>query len=194
MQLFVNRPSPYGRKALVAAWESGLADRIDIVQVDPWKDPPDLLAVSPAGKVPALVLEDGSVLIESTAICSHLMELGGRPRAAAAEWREETRRTGFAQALIDAAYAAVIERRRPPERQWEHWVERQRSAVHRLLGVLEVPLPDRFDLGDIGLACGLAYLDFRLPDIAWRQVRPDLATWLDRAALRPSMSASTPVG
>lgn len=36
MQLFVNRPSPYGRKAIVAALESGLAVRIDFVQVDPW--------------------------------------------------------------------------------------------------------------------------------------------------------------
>lgn len=194
MKLYVNRPSPYGRKTMVAALESGLGDRIEVVQVDPWSDPPELLAVTPVGKVPALVLDDGPVLIESTAICAALFEAGGRPQLSSTERLDEARRTGLAQALIDAAYGTVIERRRPPEKQWEQWVQRQRRAVDRILETVEAPAADRFDLGDISLACGLAYLDFRLPQVAWRPVRPELADWLDAVSQRPSMTASAPGG
>jgi glutathione S-transferase len=51
---------------------------------------------------------------------------------------------------------------------------------------------DRFDLGDIALACALAYLDFRLPKIAWRCAHRTLAAWLDEVRRRPSMQATAP--
>lgn len=49
-----------------------------------------------------------------------------------------------------------------------------------------------FDLGDVSLACALAYLDFRVPELAWRERRHDLATWLDQVNTRPSMLATRP--
>jgi glutathione S-transferase len=194
VKLYVNRPSPYGRKAMVAALESGLGDRMEVVQVDPWSDPAELLAYTPAGKVPALVFDNGSVLVESTAICAALLEMGGRRQQCGAEKLDEARRTGLAQALIDAAYGTVIERRRPPEKQWEQWVERQGRAIDRIIEVVEVPPAGRFDIGDVSLACGLAYLDFRLPHVTWRAARPELAEWLDEVSKRQSMAASTPGG
>ncbi|MEZ5788896.1 MAG: hypothetical protein R3D62_20965 [Xanthobacteraceae bacterium] len=98
--------------------------------------------------------------------------------------------TALAQGLIDAAFSAVIERRRPADKQWIDWIDRQLRAVDRILAAA-VPAK-QFDLGDVTLACGLAYLDFRLPEIAWRASRPDLAAWLDDVACRPSMQASMP--
>jgi len=67
---------------------------------------------------------------------------------------------------------------------------RQRRAIERTL--TKITAPDRFDLAGITLACGLAYLDFRLTEIAWRSFRPDLAGWLDEVARRPSMRAIKP--
>jgi glutathione S-transferase len=52
--------------------------------------------------------------------------------------------------------------------------------------------PGRFDIGDIGLACALAYLDFRLSQIAWRTPRLRLRHWLAESAARPSMIATRP--
>lgn len=193
MKLYYNRPSPYARKVLVTAHECGLIDRIALLDTDPWKDPPELLAANPIAKVPALVLDDGTVLTESLIICDHLDGLtggrlsGGLPVAV---------RAGLAQGLIDAAFGTVIERRRPGERQWDEWIARLRRAVERTLERVE-PAGDRFDaerfdLGDIGLACGLAYLDFRLPEIGWRAAHPALAAWLDRVSARPSMTATKP--
>lgn len=100
------------------------------------------------------------------------------------------RQTALAQGLIDAAFAMVVERRRPADRQWEAWSARQGRAIDRTLR--KVTAPGVFDLAGITLACGLAYLDFRLPELAWRSLRPDLARWLDDVAQRPSMQATKP--
>lgn len=191
MKLYVNRPSPYGRKALVAAIESGQLSNLEVVQVDPWTENPEFLAVVPAGRVPALQLKD-TVLLESTAIAFTLMELGGR-RALGAEPRHDERvRTGLAQALIDAAYNTVIERRRPADLQWSKWADRQQTAITRMLAACPLPAAERFDIGDITLACALGYLDFRLPEIDWEGARPELARWFARIAERPSMTATDP--
>lgn len=191
MKLYVNRPSPYGRKALVAAIESRQFSKLEVIQVDPWTEDPEFLAVVPAGRVPALQLE-GSVLLESTAIALTLIELGGRPAPGAEERHDELVRTGLAQALIDAAYNTVIERRRPVELQWSKWVDRQQTAIVRMLAACPTPAAERFDVGDITLACALGYMDFRLPEIDWRRVRPELAEWFERIAGRPSMTATDP--
>lgn len=192
MKLFVNKPSPYARKVVVAALESGLGGAVEIAVADPWQDPLELLAVNPVGKVPALVLDDGSVLLESTAIGAYLLERGGRTTLPLEERVSEAERTGLAQGLIDASYGVVLERRRPEDRQWQQWVERQQRVIGRLLEVIQVPPGDRFDLGDISLACGLGYLDFRLPEVAWRRGNPAMAEWLDNVSRRPSMVASVP--
>lgn len=191
MKLYVNRPSPYGRKTLVAAIESGQFTALEVVQVDPWTEDPEFLSVVPAGRVPALQL-DGSVLLESTAIALAFMDLSGRVAPSSEERHDERVRTGLAQALIDAAYNTVIERRRPAELQWSKWVDRQRTAIARILAVCPPPAAGRFDLGDITLACALGYVDFRLPEIDWRGERPELATWFARIAERPSMTATDP--
>lgn len=190
MKLFINRPSPYGRKVFVAAFEKNLVSRLDIVNVDPWTDPPALLAVSPIGKVPALLMDDGTRLADSTLIAGYLDEIGDGPALIGEDRLAVLARIALAQGLIDAAFATVIERRRPTDRQWDAWIARQRRAIVRIMDA--VAPSAHFDLGDVTLACGLAYLDFRLPDIGWRGARPDLAAWLDRIADRPSMQISAP--
>jgi glutathione S-transferase len=51
---------------------------------------------------------------------------------------------------------------------------------------------DRFDLGDVSLACLLGYLDFRHPAIAWRSAWPGLACWFDAVSRRPSLASTGP--
>jgi glutathione S-transferase len=50
----------------------------EIIDLERWKPggaPADLLAISPLGQVPALVLPDGAVMTESAAICLYLADL-----------------------------------------------------------------------------------------------------------------------
>ena len=191
MKLYNNRPSPYGRKVLVAAHEKRLLDRLDIRQIDPWSDPPELLAVTPIGKVPALVTDDGTLITESTTICEYFDAVGGGPALIGEDRFAVMARVALAQGLVDAAFGSVIERRRPAERRWDGWIQRQRRAIERTLAKV-TPVPGRFDLGDITLACALGYLDFRLPEIAWRSAHRGLGAWLDEVSRRPSMQATVP--
>ena len=192
MKLYYIRPSPYGRKVMVVAHEKGLLDRIEAIQIDPWVDPPELLAVTPIGKVPVLVTDEGGVITESAIIGEYLDGIGSGPRLIQGDRISVLARAAVAQGLTDAAFAIVIERRRPAERQWTSWIDRQRRAVERTLASVRKPDGGRFDLGDITLACGLAYLDFRLPEIEWRRAYPPLAEWLDEIGRRPSMQATVP--
>ena len=133
MKLYNNRPSPYGRKVLIAAHEKSLMKRITLFQIDPWSDPSALLAVTPIGKVPALVTDDGAVITDST-IISEYFDAVGHGRALIGDDRFEVMaRVALMQGLIDAAFAIVIERRRPTERRWDDWVSRQHRAIARTL-------------------------------------------------------------
>lgn len=189
MKLYFNKTSPYARKVRVTAHEKSLMESLELHEVDPWTDPADLLAATPLAKVPALITDDGTLITESTAICDYLDGLGqGRKLVDGERWRVMAR-VGLGQGLIDAAFITVIEQRRPTAQRSDDWIARQRRAIERVLPRLATAA-DRFDLGDITLACGLAYLDFRLPDVRWRAARPDLAQWLDRINERPSMRAT----
>lgn len=188
MKLFYNPPSPYARKVLVLAHELNVMDRLILIPVDPWKDPPELLAATPLAKVPALLTDDGVPLTESTAICEYLSRLAGTPAVDGDAWLDLAARIGLAQGVIDASFGLVVERRRPAETQWSGWTERLTRALNRALKVVRATR--EFDVGDISLACALAYLDFRLPETAWRDQRPDLAHWLDQIGTRPSMVAT----
>jgi glutathione S-transferase len=189
VKLFYNPPSPYARKVLVVAHERDLIGRMKLVATDPWKDPADLIAAAPLAKVPALELDEGLVITESTVICSYLDHIH-RPASAGTD-ADLMARAGLAQGLVDAAFAIVIERRRPPDRQWQAWIDRQRRAIERALPRFSVRT-GRFDLADVTLACGLGYLDFRLPEVDWRKNHAELANWFDEVSRRPSMKATTP--
>lgn len=191
MKLYSNRPSPYGRKVLAVIHEKQLADRIEIIQIDPWTDPTELLEATPVGKVPALLTEAGLLLTESTAISEYLDAIGPGPQLIGGNRWDVLARVGIAQGLIDAAFGTVIERRRPAERQWPDWIGRLGRVIERTLS-RSAPPRNRFDLGDISLACGLAYLDFRLAEIDWRNRHTELAAWLDEVNRRPSMQATKP--
>ena len=70
-------PSPFGRKAKIAAAVLGLKDRIAVEMTDT-TDPSDTIrAQNPLGKIPALVLDDGRVLFDSRVVVEYLDHLAG---------------------------------------------------------------------------------------------------------------------
>ena len=69
MKLRYNPTSPYVRKCAVMIEEVGLGERIERVMTHPWAEFTDAHIVNPLGKVPALILEDGSALYDSAVIC-----------------------------------------------------------------------------------------------------------------------------
>ncbi|MEA2962584.1 MAG: glutathione S-transferase, partial [Alphaproteobacteria bacterium] len=155
----------------------------------------------PLGKIPALVLEDGTVLFDSRVILEYLDHRagGGRiiPTEASARF-SALRLQALADGIMDASVLLVYEGRwRPPERHEPKWVDLQAGKVARGLTALEAA-PPAFgatpDIGQIALACALGYRDLRLPG-PWRADHPRLVAWLDEFARRvPAFAATKPPG
>jgi glutathione S-transferase len=197
MHLYLNKTSPYARLALVVAHETGLAATLQLVWSDPWADAPELLAVNPLGKVPALVTGDGVCLIESDGIVQYMLALSGDQQllpAAPAQRLDTLGRLGLARASIDCAFGAVVRTRfgdAPDSVLTQRWLAalpRAVAAIERNLAARQAERP--VDLGDLALGIAFAYCDLRHPQLAWRADAPRLAALVDRVCQRPSMVAT----
>lgn len=200
MKLRYSPSSPYVRKVMLTALETGQGDKITLEPTNAWSPETDLPKDNPLGKVPALLSEDG-VLYDSPVICEYLDSLhtGATlfPSAGAARWTA-LRRQALADGLLDAALLVRVETlMRPGELLWQSWLERQQAAVRRALDEMEREAAS-FDglssIGEIACAAALGYLDFR--DIVgdWRPGRPTLTAWYQAVSQRPSMVQTQPKG
>jgi glutathione S-transferase len=198
MKLYVSLTSPFARKVRVAIVEKGLEERIEQVVVDPWNDDPDLARANPMLQVPALALDDGRVLTDSNIILGWLERAFPQPSL----WPHDPRAlTGaesiaaLAHTLIEYTVFLVLEGRRPEAARSASMIERRTQAIHRGVKALEDRFhasTGHFHIDSIGVACALAYLDFRQPQLDWRSLAPGLDAWLRWANQRPSMRQTAP--
>ncbi|OAI88403.1 glutathione S-transferase [Pseudomonas putida] len=202
MTLFHSPLSPFVRKVMVVLHETGQVDRVTVqsVNITPVSPDADLNQGNPSGKIPALRLEDGSVLHDSRVIIDFLdqQHVGNPliPREGSARWRRLTL-ASQADALMDAAVLTRYETfLRPEEKRWDQWVEAQTDKIRRGLADLEenhyAEIASAFDVASIGVACALGYIDLRMPDFGWREQQPKLAAWYAEVSQRASMKATAP--
>jgi glutathione S-transferase len=197
MRLRYSNASPFVRKVLVFAHETGLAQDIELVPTDVWAADTDIGRDNPLGKVPTLVTADGA-FIGSALCCEYLDSLHTGPtlipRDPPARW-QVLQRHALADGIIEAAVAHVVETlRRPAALMYSGTLERQQEKMHRALDVIEhdVPAHDAIDFASVTLGCALGYLDFRHGALRWRTDRPKLAAWYSQFETRPSMMATAP--
>ncbi len=204
MQLFHSVTSPYVRKVMVLAHETGLVDRIEKIESSPSPvvgDQP-VTVQNPLGKVPTLVLDDDSVLFDSRVIAAFLdTQHDGTPLIPAQGIKRFAALTleALADGLLDAALLCRYETAaRPEELRWQSWYDGQMGKIDTALDELEAHWMEILNgpttIGSIATACALGYLDFRFGDSDWRPTRPQLAAWYAGFAERPSMQATAPVG
>jgi len=197
MKLFSSPTSPYVRKIRILSAELDLSSTIEVVATNSMDNPPDLHAANPLGKVPALILDDGTVLYDSVVIFEYLDAQHGNKFLAQtgdARWNC-LRRHALADGVMDASFLRTMERLKPKNEQSVLWLGRWESAILR--GVDEMvqdqkTAGDRFDLGDIATACALGYLDLRHTDLEWRKGRDELAAWFSALSQRNSVQTTIP--
>jgi glutathione S-transferase len=190
--------SPFGRKVRMAISRLGLWDRIEMVKADPL-DPDDVLRRdNPLGKIPTLITDDGKAVFDSRVILEYLDHVAGGGRLIPAAWpaRAETLTLqAMADGVMDACILIVYEgRHRPEALHHPPWLDYQRGKVVRgLTAFAKQPTdPARFDVGTIGAACMLGYLDLR-KQVDWRPEFPTLVGWLDQfRAKHPEFDATAP--
>ena len=175
-------PSPFGRKVKIAAGMLGLADSYEIVKADTLDPGDPIRGDNPLGKIPALILEDGTVLYDSRVILEFLdHRAGGGKIIPTGEARFEVLTLqALADGLTDAAILRVYEGRfRAPEKHESKWLGHQTEKMTRALAAFEAAPPaGPRTVADIALACALGYLDFRFEG-EWRRTHPTLVAWLD---------------
>jgi glutathione S-transferase len=191
--------SPFGRKVNLAASVLNLSAEITIEPADLADAADSVRRQNPLGKIPVLVLEDGSSLYDSRVILEYLDHRSGGdkiiPREPSARFAA-LRLQALADGMTDAQILLVYENRwRPPEHHVQKWIDYQADKIRRGLAALEAdppPLDAIPNVGQIALACFLGHRDLRFPG-TWRGDHPKLAAWLDRFAARVPAFGATKV-
>ncbi|PWB91025.1 glutathione S-transferase [Methylocystis sp. MitZ-2018] len=178
--------SPYARKIRIAAELLGLSERIEIAAADA-ADPADSLRrQNPLGKIPTLILEDGSALYDSRVIAEYLDHLAGGGRIIPTESTAHfaaLRLQALGDGINDAALLIRYETfNRPEAMRYEEAIALQQGKIDRALGALDAAPPAAsVDIGHIAVACALGYLDLRFSG-AWRENHQSLVSWLTEFA------------
>jgi glutathione S-transferase len=201
MKLTFSPASPFARKVRISAIELGLIDQIEFVPatVVPGQTNDDYTRINPLKKLPALILDNGDVIIDSYVIVEYLDELAGGgkliPSSGPNRWRVKSDHS-LLQGMLDSMLLCRYEKMvRPQGLQWQAWSDdhwnRAWSGMARFdkqPDVLSRPL----DIVQIALTCVLGYADFRFSDCGWRKAFPNLDAFHERMLGRPSVKISLP--
>lgn len=198
MKLYYSNTSPYSRKVRLVIIEKGLNENIEQIPCNPFSDPVDLHEANPLGKIPTLITDEGTALYDSPVICEYLDTLSSEPKLIPASgtlrWQVQ-KWQALTDGIIDLAYNIVMERRRPQNEQSPDNLKRWQTAIVRAIAQTEIDvnqLPDTLSIAQLGLGACLGYLDFRLPEIDWREGRGNLARWYENFSKRESMIDTRP--
>lgn len=199
MKLYHSALSPFVRKIAILAAELGLTDRMELIpsKGSPMLRDPAFRQMNPAGQIPTLETDDGETLFDSPVICEYLDHLAGGDLIGkgAERWRN-LRDQAVGDSLCEAALLVRYELGlRPAERQWEDWRQAWSNKIPDALAWIEARpghFDGRRDIGPISVFCALAFIDNRLPEVAWRSDFPGVALWYDAYAARPIAAATNP--
>lgn len=201
MRLLGSGPSPYTRKVRIVLAEKKIDCDFETVDVNPSENPVN--ALNPLGKVPTLVLDDGSTLFDSRVIVefldgvspiSRLIPDDNRDRVAVRRWE------ALADGALDAGLLVRYEGLRPKKLQSADWAAKQTGMLERSLAQMAADLGDRpwchgdrYSLADIAVGACLGWVEFRKPGgVEWRSRYANLAKLYDKLMERPAFADTAP--
>jgi glutathione S-transferase len=192
--------SPFVRRVGISLSMLGIL--FDRSPLSVFGDAAKLRTYSPTGRVPALVLEDREVLIESAAILDHLDDIAGPERALLPSRgkcrRDALQKVALAMGINDKAVSTFYESRRPAAKVDEDWIARCRSQQETALAALEArfaadpPPNERLMQAEITAATMLGHLWLRQPDLLPPGRHPVLQALSARAEAHPAFKACLP--
>jgi len=168
MILIGSYESPFVRRVAVTMRIYGLD--YDHRPYNTFPDRDRIRPFNPLGRIPALALDDGDVLTDSGAILDHLDRLVGPERALTPEGparRAVVKIVALATGTMDKYVAAYYERnKRPPEFQYQPWIEHLEGQVAAGLAALDAHslspwlCGEKLTQADISTAVGLEAIRF----------------------------------
>ena len=200
MKLYASPASSFARKIRVMLIEKNVSHEVEMVNL--W-EPNELQLINPIGKVPALKLDDGRVLVSSPLIADYVDDKYPNPRfiPADADGRTEVRRwEALADGTMDAVGTSLYEMRFHDEaKRSQAWLDRQRSKIDAGLAALEAMLGDRtwcvgnaMSLADVAIACHLGFVMLRVPHYLPQGKYPNLVRLWKSMEARESLKITAP--
>lgn len=199
MKLVGSKTSPYVRKVRVLLAERGV--KHEFVEESAWNAGTTVPRYNPLNKVPALVMDDGASIYDSAVITEYVDAVSGGqfiPADPAVRARARTLEA-LGDGIADAGITFFLERKRAAERQDPAWLKRQMDkvdagivALAEALGSRDFLGGERMQVGDVACACALFWLEFRMPEIPWREEQPHLKSWAERIEARASFADTRP--
>jgi glutathione S-transferase len=200
MKLYASPASSFARKIRVMLIEKNVTHEVEMLNL--W-EPNDYQSINPIGKVPALKLDDGRVLINSPLIADYVDGKYPHPRLIPADpdARIEVRRwEAFADGTMDAVAASFYETRFHDEtKRSQPWLDRQRgkidagfTALEGMLGKRPWCVGEAMSLADIAIACHLGFITLRLPHFFQQDRYPNLTRLWKTMETRESMKKTAP--
>jgi len=201
MKLLGGTISPYTRKVRIVLAEKKIECEFEIADVNPPENPVN--AYNPLGKVPTLLMDDGTALFDSRVIVEFLDSVSPIARLIPEDNRERVavrRWEALADGCLDAGLLVRYESVRPKKEQSAAWSSKQTGKLKRGLAAIANELGerawcngDRYTLADIAVACCLGWVDFRKPaGIEYRTEYPALARFYDKLMERPAFADTAP--
>ena len=200
IKLYASPASSYSRKIRVMLIEKRVPHEVEMVNL--WAAN-DLKKANPIGKVPALRLDDGRVLINSPLIADYVDGQFPEPRFIPAEpgLRLEAKRwEALADGTMDAVSASLYEMRFHDEaKRSRDWLDRQRGKIDAGFAALEEMLAGRqwcvggaLSLADIAIACHLGFITLRRPEFFPQEKYPGLTRLWKSLETRESFRKTAP--
>ena len=201
MKLLASLASPYTRKVRIVLTEKKIDCDMELVDVFPVDNPVN--PHNPLGKIPTLLLDDGSALYDSRVIVefldgkspiSRLIPEDLRDRVAVRRWE------ALADGVLDAGLLVRYESLRDPKERSQAWSDKQLARMKRGMAQMASELTDkqwchgeRYSLADISFGCCLGWLGFRKPgDVDWHREYPPLARHYEKLMARPAFAETVP--
>jgi len=159
----------------------------------------DLMQINPVGKIPTLVLGDGTVVHDSTVIIDYfdtcvpaerrLIPASGKARIRA------LRMNAMAEGMVVAGVLVRNELNRAEENRWRDFQQAQLAKIQQCLSALDQEIqsaPAQPTIGEIAVGTALGWINLRMPDIVWQDRCPALSNWYAAFSQRPAMVATQP--
>lgn len=201
MKLHWSPRSPFVRKIMIALHEHGLVDKVSCVRsVVAYMATPneEVLKDNPLGKLPALVLDDGTCLFDSRVICEYLDGLSEGTKLFPNDPKERIRQMrwqALGDGLTDLLLIWRVEQMRPNgslEVLLDAFERKVRACFTKLEDEADLLAKTQFGIGHVSIVCAIGQLEFRYNDSHWREAFPKLGAWYDEIFKRSSVSVTAP--